>query len=90
MAVTRSVDIAIAGQGYTLECKVAGTEMLTSVNITYEWTRGNSTVSNMAAYTFIPTTGDDGVMYHCAVTVNSSSLSTPITSRGSSIISVSG
>ena len=92
MAVSESGDGAIAGQRYTLECEVSGAEMLADVSITYEWTRGSSSVvlGGDMTYTFTPTTGDDGVMYHCAATVTSSSLSAPITSSGSRNISVSG
>ena len=92
MAVTRSGDRAIAGQSYTLECGASGASLLADVNITYEWTRGSSSVvlGGDMTYTFTPTARDDGVMYHCAVTVTSSSLSTPITSNGSRTISVSG
>ena len=92
MAVTESGDGAIAGQSYTLECGVSGASLLDDVSITYEWTRGSSSVmlGGDMTYTFTPTAGDDGVMYHCAVTVTSSSLNTPITSSGSRTISVLG
>ena len=93
VAVTESGDGAIAGQSYTLECGVSGAEMLADVSITYEWTRGSSSVvlGGDMTYTFTPTAaGDDGVMYHCAVTVTSSSLRTPITRSGSRTISVLG
>ena len=92
MVVTESGDGAIAGQSYTLECGVFGAEVLADVSITYEWTRGSSSVvlEGDMTYTFTPTAGDDGVIYHCAATVTSSSLSTPITSSGSRTISVSG
>ena len=92
VAVTESDDGAIAGQSYTLECGVSGAEMLADVSITYEWTKGSSSVvlGGDMTYTFTPTAGDDGVVYHCAVTVTSSSLSTPITSSGSRTISVLG
>ena len=93
MAVTESGEGAIAGQSYTLECGVSGAEILADVSITYEWTRGSSSVvlGGDMTYTFTPTAaGNDGVMYHCAVTVTSSSLSTPITKSGSRTISVLG
>ena len=92
MVVTESGNGAIAGQSYTLECGVSGAEMLTDVNITYEWTKGSSSdmLGGDMTYTFTPTAGDDGVMYHCAATVTSSLLSTPITRSGSRNISVSG
>ena len=92
VAVTESGDGAIAGQSYTLECGVSGAEMLADVSITYEWTRGSSSVvlGEDMTYTFTPTAGDDGVIYHCAATVTSSSLNTPITSSGSRTISVLG
>ena len=92
VAVTESDDGAIAGQSYTLECGVSGVEMLADVSITYEWTRGSSSVvlGRDMTYTFTPTAGDDGVMYHCAATVTSGSLSTPITRSGSRTISVLG
>ena len=92
MKVTESDERAIAGQSYTLECGVSGAEVLTDVSITYEWTRGSSSVmlGGDMTYTFTPTAGDDGVMYHCAATVTSSSLNTPITRSGSRTISVSG
>ena len=92
VAVTESGDGAIAGQSYTLECGVSGAEMLADVSITYEWTRGSSSVvlGGDMTYTFTPTAGDDGVMYHCAATVTSSSLNTPITRSSSRNISVSG
>ena len=94
MVVTESGDGAIAGQSYTLECGVSGHELLADANITFEWTRGSSSVvlGGDMAYTFTPTAGDDGVMYHCAVTVTSSSLNAPITRNiyGSRIISVLG
>ena len=92
--VTERGDGAIAGQSYTLECGVSCAEML-SADITYEWTMGSGSSSVMLGgddmtYTFTPTARDDGVMYHCSVTVNSSSLSAPITSNGSRTISVLG
>ena len=92
MVVTESGDGAIAGQSYTLECGVSGAEMLADVSITYEWTRGSSfdVLGRNMTYTFTPTAKDDGVIYHCAATVTSSSLSSPITSSGSRNISVSG
>ena len=92
MAVTESGDGAIAGQSYTLECGVSGASLLADVSITYEWTRGSSSVvlGGDMMYTFTPTVGDDGVMYHCAAAVTSSSLNTPITSNGSRTISVLG
>ena len=92
VAVTESGDGAIAGQSYTLECGISGHELLADVSITYEWTRGSSSVvlGGDMAYTFTPTAGDDGVFYHCAVIVTSSSLSAPITESGSRTISVLG
>ena len=92
MVVTESGDGAIAGQSYTLECGVSGAEMLADVSITYEWTRGSSSVvlGGDMTYTFTPTVGDDGVMYHCAATVTSNLLSTAIIRSGSRTISVSG
>ena len=94
VTVTESTsgDGAIAGQSYTLECGVSGHELLADVSITYEWTRGSSSVGNEKnmTYTFTPTAGDDGVIYHCAATVTSSSLSNAITSNGSRTISVLG
>ena len=93
VAVTESGEGAIAGQNYTLECGVSGADILADVSITYEWTRGSSSVvlGGDMTYTFTPTAaGDDGVMYDCAVTVTSSSLSTPITRSGSRTISVLG
>ena len=92
MVVTESGDGAILGQSYTLECEVSGHEMLADVSITYKWTRGSSSMvlGGDMTYRFTPTAGDDGVMYHCAVTVISSSLSTPITRSGSRTISVLG
>ena len=92
VAVTESGDGAKSGQIYTLECGVYGAEMLADVSITYEWTRGSSSVvlGGDMTYTFTPTAGDDGVMYHCVATVTSSSLSTPITRSGSRTISVLG
>ena len=85
MVVAGSGDGAIAGQSYTLECEVSGA---VDVSKTYEWTRGNNSVGmGEMTYTFTPTAVDDGVTYHCAVTV---SLSTPITRSGSRIISVLG
>ena len=92
MVVTESGDGAIAGQSYILECGVSGAEMLADVSITYEWTRGSSSVvlGRDMAYTFTPTAGDDGVMYHCTVTITSSSLSTSFTRSESRTISVSG
>ena len=92
MAVIESGDGAIAGQSYTLMCGLSGAETLVDVRITYEWTRGSSSVvlGGDMTYTFTPTAGDDGVMYHCVATVTSSSLSTPITSSGSRTISVLG
>ena len=92
VAVTESGDGAIAGQSYTLECGVSGAEMLADVSITYEWTRGSSSVvlgGNMT-YTFTPTAEDDGVMYRCEATVTSRSLSAPIIKSGSRTISVLG
>ena len=92
VAVTESGDGAIAGQSYTLECGVSGAEVLADVSITYEWTRGSGSVvlGGDMTYTFTPTAGDDGVVYHCAATVTSSSLGAPITSSGSRTISVLG
>ena len=92
MVVTESGDGAIAGQSYTLECGVSGAEILVDVSITYTWTRGTSTMGNEKhmTYTFTPTVGDDGVMYHCAATVTSNLLSTAIIRSGSRTISVSG
>ena len=92
MAVTESGDGAIAGQNYTLECRVSGHELLDDVIIAYAWTRGSSSVGNEenTTYTFIPTVEDDGVMYHCAATVTSSSLNNIITNNGSKTISVLG
>ena len=92
VVVTEAGDGAIAGQSYTLECGVSGADKLADVSITYEWTRGNSSdmLGGDMTYTFIPTAGDDGVMYHCAVTVTSSSLNAPITSNVSRTISVLG
>ena len=94
VAVTASGSGAIAGQSYTLECGVFGAEMLADISITYEWTRGSSSVvyGGDMTYTFTPTAGDDGVMYHCAATVTSSSLNAPITRNiyGSRTISVLG
>ena len=90
MAITESGDGAIAGQSYTLECRVL--EILGDVSITYEWTRESSSVvlGRDMTYTFTPTAGNDGVMYHCAVAVTSSSLSTAITRSVSRTISVLG
>ena len=92
MAVTENGDGAIAGQSYTLECGVSGAEMLVDVSITYEWTRGSSSVvlGGDMTYTFTPTVRDDGVMYHCTVAVTSSSLSASITRSGSRTINVLG
>ena len=92
VVVTESGDGAIAGRSYTLECGVSGHELLIDVSITYEWTRGSSSVvlGGDMTYTFIPTVRDDRVMYHCAATVTSSSLSAPITRSGSRTISVLG
>ena len=92
VVVIESGDGAIAGQSYTLECGVSGADKLADISITYEWTRGNSSemLGGDMAYTFTPTAGDDGVMYHCAATVISSSLNAPITSNGSKTISVLG
>ena len=91
VVVTESGGGAIAGRSYTLECRVSGAEMLVDVRITYEWTRGSNSVGiGEMTYTFTPTVGDDGVMYHCAVTVTSNSLSAPITRSGSRTISVLG
>ena len=91
VVVTESGDGAIAGQSYTLECGVSGAEMLVDVSITYEWIRGNSSVGmGVMIYTFTPTAEDNGVTYHCAVTVTSRSLRSPITRSGSRIISVLG
>ena len=92
VVVTESGDGAIAGQSYTLECGVSGHELLIDVSITYEWTRGSSSVvlGGDMTYTFTPTAGDDRVMYHCAAAVTSSSLSVPITRSGSRTISVLG
>ena len=92
MAVTESDDGAIVGQSYTLECGVSGASLLGDVSITYEWTRGRASVvlGGEMTYTFTPTAGDDGVMYHCAATVTSSSLSAPIRRGGSRTISVLG
>ena len=92
VAVTGSGDGAIAGQSYTLECGVSGAEVLVDVSITYQWTRGSSSVvlGGDMTYTFTPTAGDDGVMYRCAATVTSSSLNATITSSGSRTISVLG
>ena len=94
MAVTESGDGAIAGQSYTLECGVSGAEVLADVSISYEWTRGSSSVVLMLGgdmtYTFTPTAGDNGVMYHCAATVTFSSLNSTITRNGSRTISVLG
>ena len=72
-----------------MECGVSGAEMLADVSITFEWTRGSSSVvlGGDMTYTFTPTSGDDGVMYHCAATVTSSA---PITRSGSRTISVQG
>ena len=89
VAVTESGDGAIAGQSYTFECGVSGAEMLADVSITYEWTSSVVLGGDMT-YTFTPTAGDDGVVYHCAVIVTSSLLSTPITRSGSRTISVLG
>ena len=90
MAVTESGNGAIEGQSHILECRVL--EILGDVSITYEWTRGSSSVvlGGDMTYTFTPSAGDDGVMYHCAVTVTSSSLSTAITRSVSRTISVLG
>ena len=86
MAITESGDGAIAGQSYTLECRVL--EMLADISITYEWTRGSSSVvlGGDMTYTFTPTAEDNGVTYHCVVTVTSSS----ITRSGSRTIIVLG
>ena len=90
--VSVAVNAAVLELSYTLECAVYGIDRLTNVNVAYEWTRGNSSVvlGGDMIYTFTPTAGDDGVMYHCEVTVTSSSLSTPITSSGSRTIRVLG
>ena len=92
VTITESGDGAIAGQSYTLECEISGAEMLADVSITHDWTRGSSSVvlGGDMTYTITPTAGDDGVMYHCAATVNSSSLNAPITSSGFRTISVLG
>ena len=86
VVITESGNGAIEGQSYTLECRVL--EMLGDISITYEWTRGSSSVvlGGDMTYTFTPTAGDDGVTYHCVVTVTSSS----ITRSGSRTISVLG
>ena len=85
-------DGAIAGHNCTLKCGVSGAELLPDVSITYEWTRGSSSVvlGGDMTYTFTPTAGDDGVMYHCAVTVDSSSLNTPAIGTKSTTIRVTG
>ena len=92
ISVAESGNGAIAGQSYTLECGVTLHMLLADVSITYEWTRGNSSVVSGGdmTYTFTPTAGDDGVMYHCAVTVNSTSLYVPVTRSESRTISVLG
>ena len=92
MAITESGDGAIVGQNYTLECGVSGNEKLTDDIIAYNWTKGSSSVmlGGDMTYTFIPSAGDDKVMYHCAATVTSSSLNAPITRSGSRTISVLG
>ena len=88
--VTESGDGAIAGQSYTLMCEVSGAENIMLTDVTYEWTRGSSSVvlGGDMTYTFTPTAGDDGVMYHCAVNVTSSSLND--TKNGFKTISVLG
>ena len=83
---------AIPGLNYTLECGVSWHELLIDARITYEWTRGSSSVvlGGDMTYTFNTTVEDDGVMYHCAATVTSRSLYFPITGNGSRTISVLG
>jgi len=91
VSVTSQGDGAIAGQSFTLECGVSGAERLGG-NITYVWTRGNTSLEGETnrTYTFTPTAGDNGVMYFCAATVNSSSLRILRTDNGFVSISVLG
>ena len=91
ITVSVTGDGAIAGESFTLECGVSGAERLEG-NITYVWTRENTSLEGETnrIYTFTPTAGDHGVVYHCAATVTSNLLVAPITSNGSKTISVLG
>ena len=88
--IVLSVAVTESGNGAILECRVSGASLLADVSIIYEWTRRSSSAVLGGNMTLIPTAVDDGVMYHCAVTVTSSSLSTPIIRSGSRTISVLG
>jgi len=91
VSVTAQGDGGIAGRNSTLKCGVSGAERLGG-NITYVWTRGNTSLEGETnrTYTFTPTAEDNGVVYHCAATVASNLLVAPITSNGFKTISVLG
>ena len=81
---------SIVGQNYTLECTVSGVETLPDVVIIYEWTREGMSVWMGNTYTLIPEVEDDGIIYNCEVTVNSSLLISTIIRNESIILSVLG
>ena len=66
--------IATAGHSYTLTCSVTGTKDLNPA-ITYEWTKRNSTQTNVVGsyktLTFSSLRLSDAGEFFCCVTVNS-------------------
>ena len=70
----------IEGQNYTLTCCVSGTENVSFIVKSYQWTKNNGTltemqtVSNSAIQSFSPLVESDVGQYTCQITINSSLL----------------
>ncbi len=68
----------MAGESYTLTCTVTGAESL-NPTITYEWTRGGTSVGSDSILIFNPLTLSSSGQYVCTVTVTSDLLTTTLT-----------
>ena len=81
---------SIEGQNNTFKCTVSGVETLSNVVIIYEWTRESITVLMEDTYIFTPKVEDDGIIFNCEATVNSSLLNSTIIRNESITLSVLG
>ena len=83
--VTELGDGAVQGQSYTLRCVLPCIQLLENHSPSYAWTNGSSsrTLGRSMMYSFTPGPRDDGVVYTCAVTVNSNQLRDSIVMTGS-------
>ena len=77
--------IPVAGSTYSLNCTVTGVERLNGSNITYQWFKNGTAVSDQTVETlsFTPLSSSDAGRYTCQATVMSSLLSGPIPTSSS-------